>query len=54
MVEVLNHPAQLPTYILDVYEQVFENLHIQWMGIYVHPLTVILVQVGVKFWETEG
>ncbi len=34
--EVVNHPTLYLTSILDVYE-VFEHLHMPWMGIWVHP-----------------
>jgi hypothetical protein len=46
--QAVNHPPLLHTSILEVYE-VIENLHMQLMGIWVHPSTVILIQVGVKF-----
>ena len=39
-----------PTSILDVYK-VFKHLHMLWMGIWVHPYTVIPVQVGGKCWK---
>jgi hypothetical protein len=39
-----------PTSILDIYK-VSEHLHMLWMGIWVHPYTVIPVMVGAKFWE---
>jgi hypothetical protein len=42
-----------PTSLLDVYK-VFKHLEMLWMGIWVHPYTVTLVQVGAKFGETLG
>jgi hypothetical protein len=35
---------------LDVYK-VFKHLHMLWMGIWVHPFTVIPGQVGFKCWK---
>jgi hypothetical protein len=32
--------------------KVFEYLHMLWMGIWMHPYTVILVEVGAKFRQT--
>jgi hypothetical protein len=32
-------------------DKVFEHLHMMWMGIWVHPYTVILVKVGAKLRE---
>jgi hypothetical protein len=29
--------------------KVFEHLHMLWMGIWVHPYTVILAEVDAKF-----
>jgi hypothetical protein len=31
--------------------KVFEHLHVLWMGLWVHPYSVIPVQVGAKFWK---
>ncbi len=45
MVEAVNHHLLHPTFILDVYK-VFKHLHMLWMGIWVHPYTVIPVQMG--------
>jgi hypothetical protein len=50
MVEAVNHHLLHSTSILDVYK-VFKHLHMLWMGIWVHPYTVIPVQVGAKFWK---
>ncbi len=50
MVETINHRWLHPTSILDVYK-VFELIHVLWMGVLVHPYTVIPVQVGAKFWK---
>ncbi len=50
MVEAVNHHWLHPTSILDVYK-VIEHLHMLWMGIWVHPYTVIPVQVVAKFWK---
>ncbi len=47
MVEAVNHHLLQPTSILDVYK-VFKHVHMLWMGIWMHPYTVIPVQVGVK------
>ena len=44
MVEAVNHRWLHPTSILDVYK-VIEHLHMLWMGIWVHPYTVIPNQV---------
>ncbi len=45
------NPCRLhPTYISYVYK-VFEHLDELWMGVWVHPYTVTLVQVGVDFWK---
>ena len=35
---------------LHIYK-VFECKNMLWMGIWVHPYTVIHVQVGAKFWK---
>ena len=48
--EAVNHHLVHPTFILDVYK-VFKHLHMLWMGIWVHPYTVIHVQVGAEFWK---
>ncbi len=48
--EAVNHHLVHPTSILDVYA-VFNCLHMLWMGIQVHPYTVMPVQVGGKFWK---
>ncbi len=40
MVEAVNHHWLHPTFILDVYK-VIEHLHMLWMGIWMHPYTVI-------------
>ena len=48
--EAVNHPTLLLTSILDVYE-VFEHLHMVWMGIQMHPYTDITVQGGAKILE---
>ncbi len=48
--EAVNHQLVRPTSILDVYK-VFKHLHMLWMGICVHPYTVIPVQVVGKFWK---
>jgi len=37
-----------PTYILDLYK-VFYHLDMLWMGMWVHPHTVMPVQVGDGF-----
>ncbi len=50
MVEAVNNYWLHSTSILDVYT-VFEHLHMLWMGKWVHPYTVIPVQVGAKFWK---
>ncbi len=50
MVEAVNDCPLHPTSILDV-SKVFEHLHMLWMGIWVHPYTVIPVQAGAKFWK---
>ncbi len=50
MVEAVNHYWLHPTSILDVWK-VIEHLHMLWMGIWVHPYTVIPGQVGAKFWR---
>ncbi len=50
MVEAMNHQWLHPTSILDVCK-IVEHLHMLWMGIWVHPYTVIPVQVGTKFWK---
>ncbi len=41
------------TSILDVYE-VFKHLDVLWMGIWVHPYTVMPLQVEAKFGEIGG
>ncbi len=51
--EAANHPTLYLTYILVVYE-VFKHLHMQWMGIWVHPHIVTPVQVGAIFWKIGG
>ena len=49
--EAVNHPSHLYlTSLLDVYE-VFEQLHMLWMGIWVHCYCVTSMQVGAKFWK---
>jgi hypothetical protein len=48
MVEAANPPRLHLTSILDVYK-VFEHLEMLWMGIWVHPYTVMPLQVGVDF-----
>jgi hypothetical protein len=48
MVEDVNHHLLHPTSIFEVLK-VFQHLHMLWMGISVHPYTVIPVQVGAKF-----
>jgi hypothetical protein len=48
MVEAPNPRRLHPTYISYV-DKVFSHLDRQWMGIWVHPYTVMLVQVGVDF-----
>ena len=50
MIEAANPYCLHPTSIYNVYK-VFEHLHMVWMGIWVHPYTVILVEVGAKFLE---
>jgi hypothetical protein len=51
--EPVNHPTLYLRSILNVYE-VFESLHMLWMGIWVHPYTVTPVQVGAKFQILEN
>ncbi len=48
MVEATNSFRRHLTSISYVYK-VFEHLDMLWMDIWVHPYTVILVQVGVHF-----
>ncbi len=50
--EPVNNPTLYLRSILNVYE-VFEPLHMLWMGIWVHPYTVAPVQVGAifQFWK---
>jgi len=48
MVKAFNHYLLHPTSILDVYKVFKKHLHMLWMGTWVHPYTVIPVQVGVK------
>ena len=48
--EAVNHHLVHPTSILDVYE-VFNCLHMLWIGIWVHPNLVKHVQVVAKFWK---
>ncbi len=50
MVEAVNHHWLHPTSILDGYK-VFEHLQMLWMGVWVHPYTVIPVQVGAEIWK---
>jgi hypothetical protein len=35
---------------MEVYNM-FKHLHMLWMGIWMHPETVIPVQVGAKYWK---
>jgi hypothetical protein len=35
---------------MDLYK-VIEHLQMLWIGIWVHPYTVISVQVGAKYWK---
>ncbi len=51
--EPVNHPILYLRSILNVYE-VFEPLHVLWMGIWVHPYTVTPVQVGAQFQILEN
>jgi hypothetical protein len=52
--EAVNHPTLYLTSILNVY-QVFEHHHMLWMGIWVYPYIVTLVEVvGAKFWKIGG
>ena len=48
-VDAVNHHLLHPTSILDVYK-VFKHLDMLWMGIWVHPYTVIPVQVILENW----
>ncbi len=50
IVEAVNHPTLHHTSIIHVYE-VFEQLHMLWKGIWVHPYTGMMVQVGAKIWK---
>ncbi len=50
VVEAVSHRWLYPTSILYVYK-VIEHLHMMCMGIWVHPYTVIPVQMMAKFWE---
>jgi hypothetical protein len=50
--EPVNHPTLYLRSILNVYE-VFEPLHMLWMGIWVHPY-ITPVQVGAKFYILEN
>jgi hypothetical protein len=50
---VINHPNLRLRSILEVLK-VFEHLHMQSRGIWVHPYTVTSVQVGTKFWKIMG
>ena len=49
-VEAVDHHLLHPTSILEVYKA-FNHLHMLWMGIGVHPYTVIPVQMGATFWK---
>jgi hypothetical protein len=52
--ETVEHPTLHLTSILNVYE-VFEHLHMMWMGIWVYAYIVTPVQVvGAKFWKIGG
>ncbi len=50
VVEAVNNYWLQPTSILDVFNMI-EHLHMLWMGMWVHPYTVIPVQVGAQFWK---
>ncbi len=52
MVEAVNHLTLHPTSILYIYN-VFQNLYMLWMGIWVHPYTNICAGGG-RFLEIEG
>ena len=49
MIDVTNPHRMHPTSILDVY-QVFEKLHMLWMGIWVHPYSITPVQASITIW----
>ncbi len=49
-VEAVNHHTLHHTSIIHVYE-VFEQLHMLWKGIWVHPYTGMMVQGGAKLWK---
>ncbi len=54
--EPVNHPTLYLRSILNVYK-VFEPLHMLWMGIWVHPYTVIYSYTyagGANFWKYGG
>ncbi len=53
MVEAVNHHWLHPLSLLDVYKG-FEHYHMLWMGIWVHPYTVIPVLMVSKFWKNYG
>ncbi len=50
IVESVNHPTLHHTSIIHAYE-VFAHLHMLWNGIWVHPYTAMIVQVGGNFWK---
>ncbi len=49
-VEAAN-PCRLHLTFTSYVYKVFEHIHILWMGIWVHPYTVMPVQVGLSFWK---
>ncbi len=51
IVEAVNYHWLHPISILNNVYKVIEHLHMLWVGIWMHPYTVIPVQVGAKIWE---
>ncbi len=51
--ETANHHTLFYRSILNAFD-LFDSLHMLWMGIWVHPYTVTPVHVGTKFQNLEN